>query len=141
MLEKDWPTLAPKLRGKLRIWVGEADDYFLNNAVHLLDDFLTKAKPAYEGKDHLRPAQGPRLARHQRDKQMMEEMAAAIERGRKAAGAGREALRSLRACSLWPARPGSRKKSATRAAEAGQDVLAGQFLGRPSTSLGVLPGR
>jgi hypothetical protein len=49
VLEKDWPTLAPKLRGKLRIWVGESDEYFLNNAVHLLDGFLSKAKPPYGG--------------------------------------------------------------------------------------------
>lgn len=40
VLEKNWATLAPKLRGKLHIWAGEADDYFLNNAVHLLDEEL-----------------------------------------------------------------------------------------------------
>jgi hypothetical protein len=49
VLSKDWKTLGPKLRGKLHIWVGEADDYFLNNAVHLLDDFLQQARPSYEG--------------------------------------------------------------------------------------------
>ena len=49
VLKNNWPALAPKLRGKLHIWVGEADDYFLNNAVHLLDEFLQTAKPAYEG--------------------------------------------------------------------------------------------
>jgi hypothetical protein len=49
VLEKNWPMLAPKLRGKFHICVGEADEYFLNNAVHLLDDFLRRAKPAYEG--------------------------------------------------------------------------------------------
>ena len=49
-MEQDWVTLGPKLRGKLHIWVGEADDYFLNNAVHLLDGFLSKAQPAFEGK-------------------------------------------------------------------------------------------
>jgi hypothetical protein len=49
-LEQNWKTLGPKLRGKLRIWVGDADNYFLNNAVHLLDDFLSQAKPPYEGK-------------------------------------------------------------------------------------------
>lgn len=48
-LEQNWKTLAPKLRGKIHIWVGEADEYFLNNAVHLLDDFLSKADPPYEG--------------------------------------------------------------------------------------------
>jgi hypothetical protein len=45
VLEKNWPELGPKLRGKLHIWVGEADDYFLNNAVHRLDAFLTRADP------------------------------------------------------------------------------------------------
>ena len=37
MLETNWKTLGPKLRGKIHIAAGEADDYFLNNAVHLLD--------------------------------------------------------------------------------------------------------
>jgi hypothetical protein len=49
VLERNWPVLGPKLRGKLHIWVGEADDYFLNNAVHRLDAFLSHARPAYEG--------------------------------------------------------------------------------------------
>ncbi len=49
VMEKQWATLGAKLRGKLHIWVGEADEHYLNNAVHLLDDFLKKAKPAYEG--------------------------------------------------------------------------------------------
>ena len=49
VLEGNWPVLGPKLKGKLHIWVGEADDYFLNNAVHLLDNFLSLAEPAYEG--------------------------------------------------------------------------------------------
>jgi S-formylglutathione hydrolase FrmB len=49
VVQENWQTLAPKLKGKLHIWVGEADDYFLNNGVHLFDDFLTKAEPKYEG--------------------------------------------------------------------------------------------
>jgi hypothetical protein len=49
ILEQRWQALAPKLKGKLHIWVGEADNYFLNNAVHLLDAFLSKATPPYEG--------------------------------------------------------------------------------------------
>ena len=47
--ERNWPTLAPKLRGKIHIWVGENDDYFLNNGVHYFDDFIGKAEPKYEG--------------------------------------------------------------------------------------------
>ena len=50
MLETNWKTLGPKLRGKLHIAAGEADDYFLNNAVHLLDKFLAQADPPFAGK-------------------------------------------------------------------------------------------
>jgi hypothetical protein len=49
ILEQNWPRLEPKLHGKLHIWVGEADDYYLNDAVHRLDAFLTKAQPPYGG--------------------------------------------------------------------------------------------
>jgi hypothetical protein len=58
VLEKNWPVLGPKLRGKLHIWVGEADDFFLNNAVHRLDEFLSRARPAYEGSITYGPGQG-----------------------------------------------------------------------------------
>lgn len=40
VLERNWDELAPRLRGKLNLWVGELDDYFLEDAVHLLDAFL-----------------------------------------------------------------------------------------------------
>ncbi len=43
-----WSELAPALEGKLRIWIGESDDYFLNNAVHLLDDFLGAQEPSLD---------------------------------------------------------------------------------------------
>jgi S-formylglutathione hydrolase FrmB len=49
VLEANWAELGPKLKGKLHIWVGEADDYFLNNAVHRLDNFLSQAEPRFEG--------------------------------------------------------------------------------------------
>jgi hypothetical protein len=80
VLENNWKTLGPKLRGKIHIWVGEADDYFLNNAVHLLDAFLSKADPAYEGKIVYGAGQGHTTGwSHQ---QVMEEMAAALEKAR-----------------------------------------------------------
>ena len=50
VLENNWETLGPKLRGKLHIAAGEADTYFLNNAVHLLERFLTDADPPFAGK-------------------------------------------------------------------------------------------
>lgn len=40
ILKRDWPTLGPKLEGKIHIQVGDGDTYFLNNAVHLLDKQL-----------------------------------------------------------------------------------------------------
>ncbi len=36
ILKRDWPTLGPKLEGKIHLTVGDGDTYFLNNAVHLL---------------------------------------------------------------------------------------------------------
>ena len=50
VLQTNWKTLGPKLHGKLHIAAGEADTYFLNNAVHLLDRFLTTAEPPFAGK-------------------------------------------------------------------------------------------
>lgn len=47
-LRRDWATLGPKLRGKLRIAVGESDNYYLNNAVQAVEAFLRTAEPAAE---------------------------------------------------------------------------------------------
>ena len=77
VLERNWKTLGPKLRGKLTIWVGEADDYFLNNAVHLLDAFLSKADPPYEGKIIYGPGKGHGWMAFS-EREMMDQMAAAI---------------------------------------------------------------
>jgi hypothetical protein len=45
ILERDWQTLGPKLRGKLRVYVGDMDNYYLNNAVYSLEKFLREASP------------------------------------------------------------------------------------------------
>jgi hypothetical protein len=81
-LEKNWTTLAPKLRGKIRITVGEMDDYFLNNAVHLLDNFISKAQPPFEGRITFIPGAGHGFP--QDAQKMVAEMAAAVERGKTA---------------------------------------------------------
>ena len=79
ILKRDWATLGPKLEGKIHIYVGEADNYFLNNAVYLVDDFLkTVRSPLYGGEvdyepraehcwcgDHTRPNAISRLRYHQ----------------------------------------------------------------------------
>jgi len=50
ILERDWARLGPQLEGKIHIYVGSDDTYFLNNAVYLMEDFLKTTKnPAYGG--------------------------------------------------------------------------------------------
>jgi hypothetical protein len=78
ILRRDWGTLGPKLRGKLHIYVGDMDNYYLNNAVYLVEEFLKTAQPPYEGEidygdraehcwngDHTRPNATSRLRYHQ----------------------------------------------------------------------------
>jgi len=40
IIRRDWKTLGPKLRGKLHIYVGDMDNYYLNNAVYLTEAVL-----------------------------------------------------------------------------------------------------
>jgi len=40
ILERDWSTLGPRVRGKLHIYVGESDNYYLNDAVYLVEQVL-----------------------------------------------------------------------------------------------------
>jgi hypothetical protein len=49
ILERDWKKLAPDLQGKIHIYVGDMDNFYLNNAVYLMEDFLKTAQPAYGG--------------------------------------------------------------------------------------------
>ena len=46
IMRRDWATLGPKLAGKLHIYVGDMDNFYLNNAVYLTEDFLKSAVPA-----------------------------------------------------------------------------------------------
>jgi hypothetical protein len=43
ILERDWATLGPKLRGKIHLYCGTMDNYFLNDAVVLMEEFLDRA--------------------------------------------------------------------------------------------------
>lgn len=49
ILEREWKTLGPKLQGKLHIYVGDMDNFHLNNAVYLMEDFLKRTDPPYGG--------------------------------------------------------------------------------------------
>ena len=79
ILERDWRTLGPKLKGKIHIYCGDMDNFYLNNAVYLTEEFLKSTKePYYEGEvdygdraehcwngDHTRPNAISRLRYHQ----------------------------------------------------------------------------
>ena len=47
ILERDWATLGPKLAGKIHIYAGDMDNYYLNNAVYLMEDFLEGTRDPY----------------------------------------------------------------------------------------------
>ena len=51
ILRRDWEKgLGEKLKGKLFIYVGDMDNYYLNNAVYLVEEFLgSTTNPAYGG--------------------------------------------------------------------------------------------
>jgi Putative esterase len=50
ILERDWAKLGPELAGKIHIYVGSDDTYFLNDAVYRMQDFLDTTKnPPYGG--------------------------------------------------------------------------------------------
>jgi hypothetical protein len=50
ILERDWNLLGPKLEGKIHIYCGDMDNYYLNNAVMLMEDFLeSTTDPYYAG--------------------------------------------------------------------------------------------
>ena len=50
ILERDWNKIGNDLIGKLHIYCGDMDNYYLNNAVVLTEEFLESTKnPYYEG--------------------------------------------------------------------------------------------
>jgi hypothetical protein len=40
ILRRDWKTLGSKVQGKIHLYCGDMDNYYLNNAVYLMEDFL-----------------------------------------------------------------------------------------------------
>ncbi|HLW53728.1 MAG TPA: hypothetical protein VKW06_12885 [Candidatus Angelobacter sp.] len=49
-LEKNWATLGPQLAGKIHVYCGDMDSFYLNLAVYKLEDFLTHTtNPPYGG--------------------------------------------------------------------------------------------
>jgi hypothetical protein len=80
ILRREWTKgLGKKLEGKIHLYCGDMDNYYLNNAVYLVEDFLKTTKdPSYGGVvdygdraehcwngDHTRPNAYSRLRYHQ----------------------------------------------------------------------------
>jgi len=49
ILQRDWASLGQKLAGKIHIYVGDMDNYYLNNAVYLMEEFLESTRDPYYG--------------------------------------------------------------------------------------------
>ncbi len=50
MLETQWATLGPKLAGTIHIYAGDMDNYYLNDAVYMVQDVLENTRgPGYGG--------------------------------------------------------------------------------------------
>ena len=79
ILERDWAILGPKLVGKLNIYTGDMDSYYLNNAAHMMHEFLeSTTDPYYDGEVVFKPRAphcwGPRGA------ELLSKMVAHIEK-------------------------------------------------------------
>ncbi len=59
-LETNWPRIGPQLTGKLHLYCGDMDSFYLNLAVYLLEDFLKgTTDPFYAGSfEYGRPMKG-----------------------------------------------------------------------------------
>jgi hypothetical protein len=50
ILERDWAEIGPELVGKIHIFTGDMDNYYLNNAAYLMEEFLeSTTDPYYAG--------------------------------------------------------------------------------------------
>ncbi len=50
ILERDWDKMGPDLQGKIHIYCGDMDNFYLNNAVYLMEEFLEGTEnPYYAG--------------------------------------------------------------------------------------------
>jgi hypothetical protein len=50
IIKRDWPKIGRKLEGKIHIYCGDMDNFYLNNAVYLVEETLKNLKdPLYAG--------------------------------------------------------------------------------------------
>lgn len=79
IMKRDWPKIGKRLTGRIHIYCGDMDNYYLNNAVYLTEEVLKGLQnPAYNGEvdygdraehcwngDHSQPNYISRLRYHQ----------------------------------------------------------------------------
>ena len=106
ILERDWPKIGKQLEGKINLYVGDMDNYYLNNAVYLMEEFLEKTKdPVLRGRGQVRRSRRALLERRPDAAQRhlppplspdvrAQDRRAAVEDG--PAGGGRDELEVLR---------------------------------------------
>jgi len=57
--KKNWERLGPKLQGKIYVWMGDMDDFYLNSATRVFDDFLKNTNsPKSDAVIEFSPMQG-----------------------------------------------------------------------------------
>jgi len=56
-LKQNWSRIGPQLKGKIHVFVGDMDNYYLNLAVYMLEDYL-KTTDAEATFDYGRPMKG-----------------------------------------------------------------------------------
>jgi len=56
-LQQNWPKIGPQLKGKIHVFVGDMDNFYLNLAVYMLEDFL-KTTDTEATFDYGRPMKG-----------------------------------------------------------------------------------
>jgi hypothetical protein len=49
IIQRDWARLAPKLKGKIHVYVGSGDNYYLTDSVYFAQERLESLQPKYEG--------------------------------------------------------------------------------------------
>ena len=77
IMKRDWAEIGPKLQGKIHLYCGDMDNYYLNNAVYLTEELLESLSPYYDGEvdygdraehcwngDHFQPNYISRLRYH-----------------------------------------------------------------------------
>jgi hypothetical protein len=49
IIARDWTSLEPKLKGKIHLFVGSADNYYLTDSVYFAQERLESLRPSYDG--------------------------------------------------------------------------------------------